>query len=114
MVNIITNAKDALVLNNIVEKYIFINAYIKNNSVLIEIKDNAKGIDNKIIDKIFEPYFTTKHKDQGTGLGLYMTHQLLISMAGTIEAKNTRYTHKETEFTGTSFTIKLPIKPFEK
>ncbi len=60
----------------------------KENHVVIDIKDSAGGIDSKIIDKIFEPYFTTKHQSQGTGIGLYMSQQIITNnMQGTISVK---------------------------
>ena len=59
----------------------------------IVFKDNAGGVDDKIKDKIFEPYFTTKHKSQGTGLGLSMTYKIIVEgMNGILEIKNTEYT----------------------
>lgn len=106
ILNIITNSKDALVYENITNKYIFINVFVINKKLCIEIKDNANGIDSKIIQKVFEPYFTTKHKKQGTGLGLYMTHQLIeLSMKGTIELSNEEYIYKKTVYKGACFKI---------
>ena len=110
LINIFNNAKDALVLNNKKEKLIFIRTLKEDNKVVIIIKDNAGGIPNDILPKIFEPYFTTKHTDQGTGLGLHMTYNLLIDgMGGTIEAKNTNYEYENEKYEGALFTIKLPI-----
>ena len=63
----------------------------KPNSVRIEIKDNGIGIPESMIDKIFEPYFTTKHKSNmhnGTGLGLFIAHQNIQDHEGTIEVKS--------------------------
>ena len=110
-INIFNNAKDALVENNELEnRYIFISQEIKNNNVVIEFKDNANGIDNSIINNIFEPYFTTKHKSQGTGLGLHMTYNLIVNaMKGSIIVKNVEYKHEENIFRGACFTITIPI-----
>ena len=69
ILNILNNAVDVLKEREIRDKKIFIK--IEDN--FIEIEDNAGGIDDKIIDKIFEPYFTTKFQSQGTGIGLYMS-----------------------------------------
>ncbi len=63
IINILNNAKDELIkYDDTFTKAIFINIYEKEEKVIIEIKDNAGGIDNKIIERIFEPYFTTKEK----------------------------------------------------
>jgi signal transduction histidine kinase len=110
-INIFNNAKDALVENNEVEnRYVFINQEIKENKVIIEFKDNAKGINNEIINNIFEPYFTTKHKSQGTGLGLHMTYNLIVNaMKGTITVKNVEYRYEEKIFKGACFRICIPL-----
>jgi signal transduction histidine kinase len=105
LLNIINNAKDAIVKkqNNGTFKGI-INIVIKkqNNFVHIQIKNNAEHIKNDIIDKIFEPYFTTKFETQGTGIGLYMSRTIIeTNMKGKISVKNTNY--------GVEFLILLPI-----
>ena len=79
--NIINNAKDELIKLE-AKRYIFIKTAKKQNRVLIEIKDNAGGIKPEIIDKIFEPYFTTKHKSIGTGLGLDIALKTVKSLDG--------------------------------
>ncbi len=93
IINLIQNAKDAFIQNNIQNKEIFITLkeeQISNKKyALLEIKDNAGGIKDENIDKIFEPYFTTKHKSQGTGLGLFMSKMILEkSLEGEINHKN--------------------------
>ncbi len=112
LINIFNNAKDILVKKEIENKFIFISTSIKEEKiVVIKIKDNAEGIAEDILPKIFEPYFTTKHQSQGTGLGLHMTYNLIVDgMGGTIEAKNTSYEYKGKKYTGAEFTISLPIK----
>ncbi len=110
ILNIIDNSKDALLERNVKDKYIFIDIYEFNNEAVIEIYDNAKGIPLDILNKIFEPYFTTKHQSQGTGLGLYMTHQIIEkSMCGTITVSNISFEHNNHQFKGASFKITLPL-----
>jgi len=58
-------------------RIINISLFVKDNKNIIEICDKAGGIDTKIIDKIFDPYFTTKHQSQGIGLGLYFAKMLV-------------------------------------
>ncbi len=110
--NIFNNAKDALKENitNKGKRVILISTFVKKDSVVIKIKDNAGGISKDILPRIFEPYFTTKHKSQGTGLGLHMTYNLIVDgMGGTIKAKNKTYKYENNEYTGAEFTITLPI-----
>ena len=108
LINIISNAKDILVENSIKNKLILISTIKEKDRVLISIKDNAGGVPDDIINRIFEPYFTTKHKTQGTGLGLYMVHQIIIdSMDGDISVKNSEFVHNDFKCQGAEFTIVL-------
>jgi len=75
--NIVQNAIDALIENRINERRIDIRIFTKGNNQVVEIEDNAKGIDKNIIGDVFEPYFTTKSKGKGTGLGLYMSKVII-------------------------------------
>ncbi|RXI43776.1 histidine kinase [Malaciobacter mytili] len=108
LINILNNARDELIkIEN--ERFIFINIKDENNSVLIEIKDNAKGIDKKIIDKIFDPYFTTKKDTNGTGIGLYMSKEIVTKhLKGEIKVQNVKYKYNEKMYKGASFIIRLP------
>ena len=88
IVNIISNAKDILVDKKI--KNAKIKVYVKEvkDDIVLHIEDNAGGIDTSIIDKIFDPYFTTKY-EYGTGIGLYMTKLIIEEkMNGTIKVEN--------------------------
>ncbi|MEA3228791.1 MAG: HAMP domain-containing sensor histidine kinase, partial [Campylobacterota bacterium] len=116
ILNIIKNAKDILTtLDKKQKKLIFINAYQKDNNVIIEIIDNAGGVPEEIIDKIFEPYFTTKHKSQGTGIGLYMTESIVSKhLNGTIVVENIEYEHQNIHYKGAKFTISLTKQIFNK
>jgi len=89
VLNIINNAKDALIENNIKDKKIEIKLLMENNNIILAISDNAKGIPKNIIDNIFDPYFSTKNEKNGTGLGLYMTKIILENhMDGKIMVEN--------------------------
>jgi len=73
VLNLILNSTEAFVKNSIENRKIFINTYEKDKEIFIEIIDNAGGIEQNIMAKIFDPYFTTKFQNQGTGIGLYMS-----------------------------------------
>ncbi len=108
LLNILTNAKDALQESKQEEKFIFIDITHDKNKVYIKIKDNAGGIKDNVIDKIFEPYFTTKFKSQGTGIGLYMTRTIIINhMKGQINAKNVKFEYLNKKYEGAQFEIIL-------
>lgn len=100
---IINNSIDALVENKTKNPKISINVIEHSNFYQISICDNAGGINEKIIDKIFEPYFTTKHKSQGTGLGLYISKMIIQDgMNGSLDVQNKN--------DGACFNISLPRK----
>jgi len=87
LLNLIQNAKDALLINQIKNPKIIIT--IDQNKIFVQ--DNAKGISLEIINKIFDPYFTTKEKYKGTGLGLYMSKIIIeknMKAKITVENKN--------------------------
>ena len=89
LLNIITNARDALVSNKIEKPIIKVNVSKIENNVIVKIKDNANEINEEIIDRIFEPYFTTKGKGNGTGIGLYMSKLIIEkNMNGKLTVKN--------------------------
>ena len=112
ILNIFNNSSDALKQNieNIDERYIFIDTFIEKDNAIITFCDSAGGISNDIIDKIFEPYFTTKHQSQGTGLGLYMCHQIIMdSMGGDLSVKNEIIKFNGKDYIGAKFRIKIPL-----
>ena len=110
IINIINNAKDVIILNSVNERYIDIKTYKKENYCFIEISDNGGGVDELIISKVFEPYFTTKHQSQGTGIGLYMSHQIIVEhMQGTISMKNIDFQIENKSYKGCKVVIKIPL-----
>ncbi len=74
---ILNNAKDVVISRKISHPKIEVNLNITDNLYILNICDNGGGIEKQYIDKIFDPYFTTKHKAQGTGLGLYLSKMIL-------------------------------------
>ncbi|MDZ7817587.1 MAG: ATP-binding protein [Aliarcobacter sp.] len=109
IINILNNSKDALE-NKENPKLIFISTYKKENTAVIKITDNAGGVDEKIIDKVCEPYFTTKHQSKGTGVGLYMTEEIIVKhMGGTLLFKNVVLSYENKNYNGTEVTIILSI-----
>ncbi len=111
ILNIIKNAKDVLVtLDKSSKRLIFINIYKNGLYVNIEIIDNGGGIADDIIDKIFEPYYTTKHQSQGTGIGLYMTETIITKhLDGNIYVENVDFDYDDVNYKGAKFTITLPL-----
>ena len=111
LLNILNNTLDAFKESNPKDKFIFIDAYKKDKKLILEIKDNAGGIKEEIISRIFEPYFTTKHQSQGTGIGLYMSTEIIEKhMKGSLTASNEEYTYNNIKCKGAQFKIELPIK----
>lgn len=86
-INILNNAKDALKEKNLSKKEVRIAIDFTPKEIRITIEDNAGGIDEAILDKIFEQFFTTK-SEKGTGLGLYMSKQIVENMKGSLSAQN--------------------------
>ncbi|RLA72049.1 MAG: histidine kinase, partial [Epsilonproteobacteria bacterium] len=99
---ILNNAIDILVSKKISNPKITIDIEQVDGCSVIKIKDNAGGMSTEIQEKIFEPYYTTKHKSQGTGLGLYISKIIVEdSLGGTLKV--------QTNATGACFIIKLKV-----
>jgi len=102
LVNIINNAKDALLSSRVENPVINISSSEEYRSVVVLICDNGGGVPEEILEKIFEPYFTTKQESKGTGIGLYFSKMIIESnMKGTLHAYN-----KED---GACFCVVVPI-----
>lgn len=100
LLNLLGNSKDAIVGSAMTEGQINIGVGADNGMGVVTVRDNGGGIPDAVIDKIFEPYFTTK--SSGTGIGLYMSKTIIErNMAGRIEARNIEG--------GSEFTIRIPL-----
>ena len=111
LINIINNAKDAM--ENIDEDDRFLSITTKkidNTHIKIAIVDSGGGVNENVITKIFEPYFTTKHQSQGTGLGLHMTYNIITdAMGGKISVENKTVSFEGKTYSGAMFEIVLAI-----
>lgn len=102
-INIFKNAEEVLVEKRENNRYISIDITNDEENVITTISDNGGGINKKIIDKIFDPYFSTKNKKTGTGLGLHMSKTIIENhLNGTIKVYNIK--------DGTCFKISIPMK----
>jgi two-component system, NtrC family, sensor kinase len=110
LINIFKNAKDEFIqLDKNQKKFIFVDSYKEDTNYIIKIKDNAGGISPNIIEKIFEPYFTTKEDYEGTGIGLYMCKQIINGMNGEIKVKNSEYEYENQKYKGAEFIISMQL-----
>lgn len=102
IIAILNNAREALSSKKSSDNWVKYSAYKDEHSVVITIEDNAGGIKEEIIDKIFNPYFTTKHQSHGTGIGLYSSYDIVVNhLGGTLDVENSEH--------GAKFFIKLPL-----
>lgn len=109
-INIFNNSKDVLKEHIPKNRLILISASVDDENTIIKFTDNGKGIPEDILPKIFEPYFTTKHQSQGTGLGLNMTYKFIVNgMSGTIVAQNVSFKYQNESYSGAEFTISIPL-----
>ncbi|NVJ54582.1 MAG: cache domain-containing protein [Campylobacteraceae bacterium] len=111
LINILNNSRDELIkMKSDKRKIIFIKTFEEKEQLIIEILDNAGGIDEEILEHVFEPYFTTKGPSQGTGIGLYMSQEIIVKhMHGRILMENFTYNYEDKDYTGVKTTIKLNI-----
>ncbi|MCK5295155.1 MAG: HAMP domain-containing histidine kinase, partial [Arcobacteraceae bacterium] len=103
ILNIIKNAEDILLENKVKSPTITISSIctVEHSKYALIIKDNAGGIPEDVLPKIFEPYFTTKHQTTGTGIGLYMSYDIVTKhFGGKLYTKNTE--------NGAKFYIEIP------
>jgi len=101
IINIINNAKDVFIQRNIDNRKIIFDLKVVENKCIFCIEDNAGGIDESIIDKVFDANFTTKEKT-GTGLGLHMSYEIVTEhLNGDLYVKNTN--------NGAKFILEIPL-----
>ena len=111
LINILNNSKDELLKSRKDNRLIIINTYEKDETLFIEIKDNAGGVRKKVLPYVFEPYFTTKHKSKGTGIGLYMSQQIILRhYNGLIDMSNCVIEYENKVYKGAKVCIKLSTK----
>ena len=109
LINIINNSKDILIENikNEEDRLIFITTKkIDENSIKLFIYDSGGGIEEAILDKVFIPYFTTKHQAQGTGLGLAMVDKIIRQRYNnTLNVYNKQFNYNDKHYYGACFEI---------
>ena len=106
LINLLQNAKDAFRQKEVTNKRVTITVRREGDTARLIVEDNAGGIDETLMERIFEPYFTTKHAARGTGLGLFMSKMIIEkSFGGEIGAENGEE--------GARFTILLPTERSE-
>ncbi len=111
ILNLLNNAFEILIDRNTEIKIIKVTVKEINNEIVISVHDSGGGIANEIKDKVFEPYFTTKHKAQGTGIGLYTSYELIhLHMDGHIKVENELLSYGRKEYLGANFKIVIPKK----
>ncbi len=106
--NIFNNSKDEFKIKNMKLRLFSIKAYKENEKTVIELLDNAGGIPEEILPKIYDPYFSTKFESKGTGIGLHMTYNIIVQgLRGNITAQNKEFEYKGKTCKGALFTIKI-------
>jgi len=110
LVNILTNSIEALESLQNINKFIFVDITKDSSFISIKIRDNANGIDEKYISKIFQPYFTTKYNSQGTGMGLFISHEIITKQfEGKLTLVNKEFVYEDNYYKGVETIIKLPL-----
>ena len=99
---LLSNANDILKKRNIVQAAIWIEMTSDSEHLIVTVEDNGGGIDEEIISKVFDPYFTTKPKEEGTGIGLYLASTIIQRIFhGTLTVSNGSK--------GAKFCIEIPL-----
>ena len=103
ILNLLTNAMDAIGSNGTIE----VASWRSDDHIVVTIKDDGPGLSEDMMRKIFDPFFTTKDPGKGTGLGLWVSHNIIAKMGGGIHVKNN-------PDKGAVFTVEIPIVIPEK
>lgn len=104
-ISFINNSIDILTLRD-GKKYIFIDVYKNENEIIIQFLDNGGGIPMDILNRVFEPYFTTKYKSQGKGISLYISQEIIKNLInGKIKVENESFSFGNEEYIGAKFII---------
>jgi len=105
-INILNNSIEAFEQKEEKKKYFFISTKKEDKKTIIKLKDNAGGIEEELITRVFEPYITSKNKSLGTGLGLNISYNFIVQgMNGKIFVENTSFKYDNKEYKGCEFTI---------
>jgi PAS domain S-box-containing protein len=107
VLNILHNAIDALDAASVVQKVIKISIKQQDNYINVVFQDSAQGIKKEILPKVFDARFTTKEKQGGSGIGLYMSKLILDKVGATIKAENCTFEYNNSELNGACFTIAI-------
>ncbi|MDO8453672.1 MAG: ABC transporter substrate-binding protein [Sulfurimonas sp.] len=109
LLNIYNNAIQAIIEREATYRYFFVDAKRDANGAILTLKDSGGGIDAESMSKIFEPYYTTKHKSKGTGLGMYITYGIITEQfGGAISVNNAEYDYMGHTLKGAEFIITIP------
>lgn len=110
IMNILHNSKDALIEKNVEEKVVLIKIQSDERKIKINIYDNAGGIKTSVLNRVFEPYFTTKHNSLGTGIGLFMSKEIIEKhLNGNLRAENSEFILDSKKYFGACLTCELNI-----
>jgi signal transduction histidine kinase len=99
VLNLLNNAAEAMKTME-ADKKIFVASFVEEDHIITRVSDSGPGVPQEIRDKIFDPYFTTKH--EGTGIGLSLCHQIITDHGGSL-------TVSDSEFGGAEFRIEIPV-----
>ena len=111
--NLVKNSIDAFEDIDEETKVIIVTTKDQNDSVVVSVQDNAGGIPQNIIHKVFDQRFTTKGDKDGTGIGLYMSKLIVEKSKGTIDVENKEFTYNEKKYLGACFLIRLVRNRYE-